>query len=107
MAAQSLRQAFGRSYWFGLGNFAVGVYWLYISMHQYGGMPSWLAALGVLLLAAALALFPALAAAVWQKLRPKHNSDAWLPRLLLSAGFASCWALSEWLRGTLLTGFPG
>ncbi|MBY6345658.1 apolipoprotein N-acyltransferase [Providencia rettgeri] len=106
MASRSVRQAFGRSYLFGLGHFGVGIYWLYISMHQYGGMPSWMAALGVLLLAAALAVFPALASAVWQKLRPKDDSDLWLPRLLLSAGWASCWALSEWLRGNLLTGFP-
>src|SRR5690606_38971553 len=106
MGSTSVRLAFGRSYLFGLGHFGVGIYWLYISMHQYGGMPSWMAALGVLLLAAALALFPALASAVWQKLRPKHDSDSWLPRLLLSAGWASCWALSEWLRGNLLTGFP-
>src|SRR5690606_2350517 len=40
MGSTSVRQAFGRSYLFGLGHFGVGTYWLYISMHQYGGMPS-------------------------------------------------------------------
>lgn len=106
MAASSARQAFGRAWLFGLGNFGVGVYWLFISMHQYGGMPAWLAALAVLLLAAALALFLGLSAAVWQGLRRGLQTDAWPARLLLAAAWASCWTLAEWLRGTLFTGFP-
>lgn len=106
MASAGMRQAFGRAWLFGLGHFGVGVYWLYISMHQYGGMPGWLAALAVLLLAAALALFLGLAAALWQGLRSGLRADAWPARLLLAAAWASCWTLAEWLRGTLFTGFP-
>lgn len=106
MAARTMRQAFGRAWLFGLGHFGVGVYWLYISMHQYGGMPALLAALAVLLLAAALAVFLGAAAALWQRLRRNLNSDAWPARLLLAAAWASCWTLAEWLRGTLFTGFP-
>jgi len=106
MASAGMRQAFGRAWLFGLGHFGVGVYWLYISMHQYGGMPGWLAALAVLLLAAALALFPGLAAALWQGLRRGLRADSWPARLLLAAAWASCWTLAEWLRGTLFTGFP-
>ena len=39
--------------------------WLYVSMHTYGGLPSWLAALAVLLLAAGLSLYFAAAGGVW------------------------------------------
>ena len=39
--------------------------WLYVSMHRYGGLPPWLSALAVLLLAAALSLYFAAAGAVW------------------------------------------
>ncbi|MEY2948207.1 MAG: Apolipoprotein N-acyltransferase, partial [Pseudomonadota bacterium] len=35
--------------------------WLYVSMHQYGGLPSWLACLAVVLLAMALASYFAMA----------------------------------------------
>jgi hypothetical protein len=39
--------------------------WLYVSMHTYGGLPSWLAALAVLLLAAGLSIYFAAAGGVW------------------------------------------
>lgn len=74
---------------------ASGMWWLYISMHRYGGMPSVLAAAAVALLAAGLALYYALALAAWKRLAPR------------SAGaFAACWLLAELARGVLLTGFP-
>jgi len=83
---------------FGLGHFTVGLYWLHISIHTYGGV-AWLpAALAVLLLAAFLALYPAAAAALAWRLRP-HPFTAAL-------AWASSWTLLEWLRGTLFTGFP-
>ncbi len=84
---------------FGLGWFGVGVSWVYVSMHVYGLMPAPLAAAATLAFCAFLALYPALALGVSQRLAPA----AWtrLPLLLPAA-----WTLSEWLRGTLFTGFP-
>src|SRR6185312_6780999 len=32
---------------YGFGWLLCGVCWLYVSMHRYGGMPSWMAMLGV------------------------------------------------------------
>jgi apolipoprotein N-acyltransferase len=84
---------------FGLGFFLVGVSWVYVSMHDVGGMPAMLAALAVLLFAAFLALYPALALWLAAALRRPH----WTHRMLvLPAG----WALTEWLRGWIFTGFP-
>lgn len=100
---RSLRKAdaqatFVGGYAFGLGWFLAGVSWVYVSMHDVGGMPAPVAALAVVLFAAYLALFPAVAlslAARWQQ--------AETARWLLAA--PALWALMDWLRGVLFTGF--
>ncbi len=84
---------------FGTGWLVSGLWWLYISMHDYGGMPPWLAVLAVLALAAALALYYAAALATWASLRRGQPlTDALL--------WAACWLLAELARATLFTGFP-
>ncbi|HEX7910527.1 MAG TPA: apolipoprotein N-acyltransferase, partial [Paraburkholderia sp.] len=50
---------------FGFGNFVSGVWWLYVSMHFYGGMAAPLAGAAVVLFSLYLAIYPALAAAIW------------------------------------------
>jgi apolipoprotein N-acyltransferase len=93
------RVAAWRGFWFSLGWLASGLWWLYISMHDYGGMPAGLAALAVLVLAAALSLYMAGAMALF----------AWRRRdrpLIDAAGFAACWLLAELARGQFFTGFP-
>jgi len=74
-------------------------WWLFISMHTYGGLPAWLAALAVLALASALALFYALAAFGLWLWAPRAR---WLQALL----FAALWTLAELARGRWFTGFP-
>jgi len=84
---------------FGVGWLTSGLWWLYISMHDFGGLPGWLAALAVLALAAALALYYAAALALWARLRcdrPFGDALRW----------AACWLLAELARATLFTGFP-
>jgi apolipoprotein N-acyltransferase len=85
---------------FGLGWFCSSLWWLYISMHVYGFMPAWMAALAVVALSAFLALFPALAVGLWARFTTLKQP------IVLAAAFASLWMLSEWLRSTLFTGFP-
>jgi apolipoprotein N-acyltransferase len=86
---------------FGLGWFLVGISWIYVSMHTYGLMPWWLAALATLALSSYLALFPALALGLAGWLSQRGASDTLV--LVLLPLF---WTLSELLRGVLLTGFP-
>lgn len=102
------RRAAAAGFMFGFGNFAVGLYWLYISMHYYGGMALWLAVAAVLLLAAALAVFTAIAAGMARLLVGPVSSGPvpYRQQLAAAALWASCWALLEWLRGTVFTGFP-
>ena len=83
----------------GLGFFLAGVSWVYVSMARFSGLPAWAAALATLAFCAWLAVFPALASAAWTRLRRSR------PRMS-ALTFAACWTLAEWLRGSLLTGFP-
>src|SRR3546814_847234 len=77
-------------------------------MQDYGGMAAPLAGVAVLLWAAGLALFTTLAAAMTRWLAACHlqNFSNYRWQLLVAAIWASCWTLSEWLRGTLFTGLP-
>lgn len=78
---------------------AAGTWWLYISMHRYGGLASPLAAGAVLLLSLALALFLAAAMAAVARARGgRPVADALL--------FALAWLAAELARGLVLTGFP-
>jgi len=88
---------------FGCGWTVAGVHWLYVSMHTYGAMPAPLAALAVLLLGAAMALYVALAmgGAFW--LRKRWSLSLPASNLLV---LPAMWSLFEWVRGWLFTGFP-
>lgn len=78
-------------------------WWLYVSMHDVGGLPAPLAAFAVLALAAALALYYAAACAAWVGLA--RGSLVHSPSMA-SALFAALWTLAELMRGRWLTGFP-
>ncbi len=95
----SWRQAARLGYAFGLGYFLLGVSWVYISMHEFGGMPMPVAAFATLLFCAYLALFPAAACAVLGARRCP-------PAIRTLVLFPALWALCEWLRGWFFTGFP-
>jgi apolipoprotein N-acyltransferase len=74
-------------------------WWLFISMHRYGGLAAPLAAVAVLGLAAFLALYYAAAMAAFGAVtRPGATVRALL--------FAALWLLAELLRVTWFTGFP-
>jgi apolipoprotein N-acyltransferase len=98
--------------------------WLYVSMHRYGGMPSWLSAAAVLLLAMALSVYFALAGGLWvalyrrwilsdranearyAKQAPGLTWEVLRQGLAGVALFAALWTLAELCRGQLFTGFP-
>lgn len=97
--ASDYRQAAGLGWLHACVWLVAGTGWLFISMHRYGGLPAWLSGLAVLALASFLALYLALAMALFRWLRTgRAGADAAL--------FAACWLMAEWARGTLFTGFP-
>jgi apolipoprotein N-acyltransferase len=93
------REAALHGFAFGLGLFGAGVSWVYVSLHDFGGMPALIAGLTTLVFCAYLALYPALIAWVlrWLALPAAVGLSLLLPAL---------WTLAEWLRGWLFTGFP-
>ena len=97
--AASPRAAAWLGFCFGLGFFLAGVSWVYVSLHDVGGMAAPLAVVATLLFCGYLALFPALAGYAHRRLA---SPDYWKDALLL----AGVWTLTEWLRGWLFTGFP-
>lgn len=92
------RQATWQGFAWGLGCFLVGVSWVYVSMHDVGGMPAPVAALMTLAFALYLALYPALSG--WLAVRLRQDT------VLFVFVIAAAWTLGEWLRGYVATGFP-
>ncbi len=97
-----------RSFWvgfaYGFGWTVAGMHWIYISMHRYGGMPPVLAVLGVILFGLYIGLFSGAATGLATWLRRRWSLP--VPAFLMLA-LPACWALFEWLRGWLFTGYPG
>ena len=81
------------------------LYWILIVLGRYGGLPFYLSLPGLVLLAAYMALYPAvfcallslLAGRSWHRERPVA-SLVWLAPVL--------WVGLDWLRSVLFTGFP-
>jgi apolipoprotein N-acyltransferase len=83
----------------GLGLFASGVTWIYISISEHGNTSIPIAVTLMVLFVAGVALVHGLAFWFWGKLA-KHSQ---VRRLIL---FPAVWVLADWIRGWLLTGFP-
>jgi len=90
--------------WFAWGWLCATFWWLFISMHVYGGMPRALAVAAVALLAWALALYYAAACGCWLLLmRGVRGCALWWRGSLC---FGAVWTLAELMRGQWFTGFP-
>ncbi len=86
-----------RGFYFGLAAFALGVSWVFISIHDFGGADSASSAALTLAFVAFWALFPALAGFLTVALSAAKNP-------VTTAGI---WLSLEYVRGTLLlNGFP-
>ena len=84
---------------YGTAWLCAGTWWLFISLHRYGALPAWLAALAVLALSAALSLYLATACGLYWRWRRRWP---WRDAAL----FAALWLLAELARGLIFTGFP-
>lgn len=111
---------------YGVGKYGVGVSWVYVSIHLYGGASPVLAGFLVLLFVCGLALFTLLqgwlyvllrasppvpletASAAEGQLAPKKLAAArhWRMALFNAWLFAAVWVLFEWLLTWFLNGFP-
>lgn len=99
ISSPKLLPHFAGGFLFGLAYFIVGLWWIFISLHDIGGMNAALSAAAVVLLSAYMAVFFGLASALGKKLQHPRS-------LLNSAIMAAAWVLMEYLRGQLFTGFP-
>jgi len=88
------------SYCWGLGQFAVGVSWVHISIDTFGGMPKIASIFLMALLVSYLAVYTGLFGWVSNRYFNKPNRIRFL---LAAPGF---WLISDWLRGWVMTGFP-
>ena len=98
-AGTTPRQAAWAGFAFGAGFFGTGVSWVYVSLYTFGMMPAPLAALATFLFCAFLALFPAAAGYAQASMHGGRTAT-----LLLVV--PAIWALLEWLRSWIFTGFP-
>lgn len=84
---------------FGFGLFAVGVHWLYVSLHDFGNGSPAIAATAVILMSCFMGLLIAAGGFVVATIAvPKPV------RFLVT--MPALWVAIEWIRGWLLTGFP-
>lgn len=92
--------AFWRGWLFGVGLFGFGVFWIRISLNEFGNMDAWIAHLLTALFIAVMAIYSGAAGWLVRRLDP---GPAWVGPLILLPGST---VLLEWLRSWLFTGFP-
>lgn len=96
--APTLRNALALGWWFGVGQFVLGLNWIATAFTYQSAMPAWLGWVSVVLLSLYLAIFPAMAAGLAWRYGRKD-------RLAFVFIFAAAWIVTEWLRATMFTGF--
>jgi apolipoprotein N-acyltransferase len=87
------------AFWFGVGLFLFGTYWLYTSIHVFGEAPLWIA---VALMLGLVAIMGWYFAAIGWLIATLAAADPWRLVAVAPAG----WVAVEWFRGWFLTGFP-
>ena len=97
-AGQRFRAGFAAGWWWGFGFFLAGLWWLGAAFLVEADKFAWAMPLGVIALPAFLAFFPAAAFGAARLAWPEGGR-----RILV---LAVALAVSEWLRGHVLTGFP-
>ncbi len=88
---------------YGTASFGAGLYWMFISLHVYGGMNALMAGTGIALLAMFMGLLPAFACLFAFLLKSRFQMGSVLFLMML---FPAFWTLFEWLRGWVFSGLP-
>jgi apolipoprotein N-acyltransferase len=94
----SLKQALLIGWGFGFGQFVISLNWIATSFTYQAAMPAWLGWVAVVILSLYLAAYPMLAAGLAWRFGQKRRVALLLP-------LAGSWAITEWLRATMFTGF--
>ena len=89
---------------FGTAWLGAGTWWLFVSLHRYGGLPAWITVLALFALWGLLSLYFAAAMALVARLRPAPRSGRGVA--FGACVFAAAWLLAELARGVIFTGFP-
>jgi apolipoprotein N-acyltransferase len=95
---RGLIAAFETGWWFGFGYFVAGLYWIGMALLVEADKFAWLLPFAVLGIPAGLAIFTGLGALLARAM--------WTTGPARILAFAAGLGISEWLRGTILTGFP-
>jgi apolipoprotein N-acyltransferase len=98
-AAPTAKRAAVLGWCFALAWLCGTFWWLYISMHTYGGLAAPLAVLAVVALAGLLSLYYAAASWAFKALAGKNTA-------LGAISFVATWTLAELARNSWFTGFP-
>ena len=99
-SADSPREGALLGFWFGLGLYAAGTWWLYISIRVFGQAPIWVALLvmaGLVLIMSAYMAGLGYAVVRWLAPRTPLGAMVLVP---------AAWVFVEWWRGWFLSGFP-
>ena len=96
--APTLRRALLIGWGFAVGQFCVGLNWIATAFTFQAAMPAWLGWVAVVVLSLYLAVFMMLATGLAWKFG--RNS-----RVALVLALSGTWAICEYLRGTIFTGF--
>ena len=97
--SRGLRQSLAVGWGFGLGQFVVGLNWIQFAFTFQDKMPHWLGYVAVVLLSLYLAVYPAIATGLAWRFKGERP-------LALVLALGGAWPITEWLRGTMFTGFP-
>lgn len=89
------KQAFWLGWSYGFGLWFVGAFWLYTSIHLFGGLSPIVSTLLVAIMALIMGLFTAVQCWLYRKYLPESPFT-----------FAPVWVIFEWLKTWLFTGFP-
>lgn len=98
-AVRTGKRAFALGYAYGLGQFTVGLNWIAHAFSFQDAMPHWFGYGAVVVLSFYLAVYPAFATLLAWRCAARGGAMA------LTLALAGGWALTEYLRATLFTGF--
>jgi apolipoprotein N-acyltransferase len=96
--APGMRSALARGWWFGMGQFVLGLNWIATAFTYQAAMPPSLGWVAVVVLSCYLAVYPAMATGLAWRWGRAHKA-------MLVLILAAAWIVTEWLRGTMFTGF--